>query len=56
AIWDVLSAFVIHQTVPWPEFFMIQIFGTSMFFAASAMHAACIVLLSQPELRERLGV
>ena len=36
-IWDAMSAFVIHNTNPWPEFFMVQIFGGSMFFLASEM-------------------
>lgn len=44
AIWDAMSAFVIHQTNPWPEFFMIQIFGSSMFFLASAMHLVILFL------------
>ena len=44
AIWDALSAFVIQQTNPWPEFFMIQIFGSSMFFLASAMHLVILYL------------
>ena len=44
-IWDALSAYVIHSTVPWPEFFMIKIFGSSMFFMASAMHGLNIYLL-----------
>jgi len=52
-IWDALSAFIIHTTNPWPEFFMIQTFGASMFFAASAMHLAIIVLMNQPELKLR---
>jgi len=56
AIWDALSAFVVHLTVPWPSFFMLEIFGASMFFAASAMHAVCIVLLGRPTLRLAYGV
>lgn len=49
AIWDALSAFVVHRTTPWPDFFMIRTFGASMFFAASAMHAVNIYLLFRPE-------
>jgi hypothetical protein len=52
-IWDALSAYIIHMTNPWPEFFMIQTFGASMFFVASAMHLAIIVLMNQPELKLR---
>jgi len=54
AIWDALSAFIIHLTVPWPEFFMVQIFGSSMFFMASAMHLVILILISQVSLREEL--
>ncbi len=50
-IWDALSAFMISQTAPWPEFFMLQIFGSSMFFLASAMHAFLIWLAFRPEVR-----
>ena len=53
AIWDALSAFIIHNTKPWPEFFIVQMLGSSMFFAASAMHLAIIFLMSRPELRTR---
>jgi hypothetical protein len=59
AIWDALSAFLIHLTVPWPSFFMLELFGASMFFLASAMHAACLVIALRPEVRENyftLGV
>lgn len=51
AIWDALSAFVVHLTVPWPTFFMIEIFGASMFFAASAMHVVGLVLAFRPAVR-----
>ncbi|MCH9647482.1 MAG: hypothetical protein K0U98_04535 [Deltaproteobacteria bacterium] len=50
-IWDALSAFLIHKTAPWPTFFMIEIFGSSMFFAASGMHVLCIYLLCHKEIR-----
>ena len=50
-IWDALSAFMISQTAPWPDFFMLQIFGSSMFFLASAMHALLIWLGFRPEIR-----
>jgi len=53
AIWDALSAFIINTTNPWTEFFMLQTFGSSMFFAASAMHLAIIILVSQPTLKAR---
>ena len=50
-IWDALSAFVIHSTNPWPEFFMVQVFGGSMFFLASAIHLVLLVLLSRQAAR-----
>ena len=50
-IWDALSAFVISLTAPWPEFFMLQIFGASMFFVASAMHGVLIWLATRAEVR-----
>lgn len=52
AIWDALSAFIIHITNPWPEFFMIELLGPSMFFAASVMHLAIIILACQPSVRK----
>ncbi len=51
AIWDALSAWLIHLTAPWPEFFMIELMGSAMFFIASAMHAALIWLLLRPGAR-----
>ena len=51
AIWDALSAFVVHKTSPWPEFFMIEIFGSSMFFGVSLMHLVVIVLLNQRDIK-----
>jgi len=53
AIWDALSAYMIHTTNPWPEFFMINLVGSSMFFAASAMHLAIIILANRSDVRER---
>ncbi len=50
-IWDALSAYLVHRSVPWPSFFMIEIFGSSMFFAASLMHAICLYLTFTPALR-----
>lgn len=54
AIWDAMSAFIIHITNPWPEFFMLDLVGSSMFFAASAMHLVIIVLVLQSCEKERL--
>ena len=53
-IWDALSAFIIHTTNPWPEFFMIELIGASMFFAASAMHLTIMILASRNNVRTSL--
>ena len=50
-IWDALSAFLVHRSVPWPEFFMIELFGSSMFFAASTMHLLNLWLITRSNLR-----
>jgi hypothetical protein len=56
AIWDAMSAYIIHRTVPWPDFFMIQMMGSSMFFMASAMHLIVLYLvLNDPLKSEILG-
>ncbi|MBX2801273.1 MAG: hypothetical protein KTR31_26585 [Myxococcales bacterium] len=52
-IWDAMSAFLVHLSAPWPDFFMVQIFGWTMFFAASAMHAVCLGLVLSVPLRRR---
>ena len=51
AAWDALSAYLIHLTVPWPTFFMVERLGSSMFFGALAMHTLCIVLLVNRQVR-----
>ncbi|MFT7597141.1 MAG: hypothetical protein ACI8TP_000059 [Acidimicrobiales bacterium] len=53
---DALAAFVVETTAPWPEFFMLEIFGRSMFFAATAMHLAIIYLLTQSEVLRHFGL
>ena len=52
AIWDALSAYIVHKTNPWPEFFMIDLVGSSMFFAASAMHLAIIMIVCRSDVRK----
>ena len=54
AIWDALSAFIVHKSVPWPDFFMVATFGSSMFFAASAMHLAILIMACRKNTREIL--
>lgn len=55
AIWDALSAYVVHLTTPWPAFFMIELFGGAMFFAAAAMHGLNLILLARPASRDRFA-
>lgn len=44
-IWDALSAWLVHASVPWPEFFMIQTFGWTMFPMAAVMHGVVLGLV-----------
>ncbi len=53
---DALAAFVVDTSAPWPEFFMLEIFGRSMFFAAAAMHVAIIALLTSTEVLAHFGL
>lgn len=53
AIWDAMSAYIIHRTVPWPEFFMLQMMGPSMFFAASVMHLIILYLIISEPLKSK---
>ena len=54
ATWDALSAYLIHLTNPWPEFFMIRTFGASMFFMAATMHLVSIWLAFRPKIKQQL--
>lgn len=56
AAFDAIAAFVVDVQTPWPEFFMLEIFGRSMFFAAAAMHLLIIGLLFTTTIKARLGV
>lgn len=53
---DALAAYVVDIQTPWPDFFMLEIFGRSMFFAATALHLAIIGLLIRPDARADFGV
>jgi len=55
-IWDALSAYLINSTNPWPEFFMLKMVGTPMFFAASAMHLIIIILMAAPEVLKHFEI
>lgn len=54
AIWDAFSAYLVHLSNPWPEFFMIQIFGSLMFFAAAGMHAMILYLATRPKVQAQM--
>ena len=51
AIWDALSAYIISRTNPWPEFFMLKLMGSGMFFTAIAMHLILIYLITTTAAR-----
>lgn len=53
---DALAAFIIETSAPWPEFFMLEIFGRSMFFAAAALHLTIISLLTSTEVLAHFGL
>ncbi len=52
---DAVAAYVVDVSTPWPEFFMLEIFGRTMFFAAAAMHLVVIWLLTTEEVRSHFG-
>ena len=56
AAFDALAAYMVDVATPWPDFFMIEIFGRAMFFAAAAMHLVIIALLARAEVRHTYGV
>lgn len=56
ATFDALAAYLVDVTTPWPEFFMLELFGRTMFFVAAAMHIVIIGLLLRPDVRTDYGV
>ena len=53
---DAFAAFLVEISVPWPEFFMLELFGRSMFFAAIALHLAILWILTRPEISQLFGM
>lgn len=47
SIWDSLSTYVISVTAPWPDFFMLQTFGSCMFFMVAAMNVVIMVMVAR---------
>lgn len=53
---DAAAAFLVEVSVPWPEFFMLEIFGRGMFLAAIGLHLGVLALLMRSEIRAGFGV
>ena len=56
AAFDAMGAYLVEITAPWPEFFMLEMVGRPMFFAATAMHLFLIFLLTRPVILEHYGI
>lgn len=56
AIFDAIAAYLVEISTPWPDFFMLQVFGRSMFAAAVALHVVIVVLLARADVRRAHGV
>lgn len=56
AAFDALAAYLVEIQTPWPEFFMLELFGRSMFFAAAAMHIGAFAVLWSTDVRARFGM
>ena len=56
AAFDALAAYLVELQTPWPEFFMLEIFGRSMFFAAAALQIAALALLWSGDVRRCFGL
>lgn len=53
---DAIAAYIVDLRTPWPDFFMLELFGRPMFFAAAAMHGIIIFLLSRSSTRAEFGL
>lgn len=53
---DAVAALLVELSSPWPEFFMLELIGRPMFFAAVVLHVAIIVLVSRRDALEEFGV
>lgn len=56
AVFDAIAALVVEISSPWPEFFMLQTFGRSMFALAVGLHIAAVTLLFRTDARARNGI
>ena len=53
---DAIAALLVDIQVPWPQFFMLEIFGRSMFIAATVLHLVIIYLLTRTDALETFSV
>ena len=56
AAFDAVAAMLVDIAEPWPDFFMLELFGRPMFVAAGAMHVVAVVLLWQEDVRRHYRV
>lgn len=56
AVFDALAAWIIETIAPWPDFFMIGLFGRAMFPAAVVMHLVIVGMLVSESIRSELGI
>lgn len=53
---DAGAAYLVEVRSPWPEFFMLELFGRPMFFAAIVLHGGIIALLLRPDALDDFGI
>ncbi|MEL7157476.1 MAG: hypothetical protein AAFN30_12850 [Actinomycetota bacterium] len=53
---DAIAAFIVETSAPWPDFFMLELVGRPMFFAAALMHVAIIALLARRDALADCGI
>ena len=56
AIFDAGAAYLIDLAEPWPAFFMLELFGRSMFLGAILLHLTIFALLMGDTVRNHYGV
>ena len=56
AVFDAGAAFLIEWSSPWPEFFMLDLFGRWMFAAAVVLHLVVLALLARRDVRRHFGI
>lgn len=56
AAFDAVAALLVELRSPWPDFFMLEVFGRSMFVAAVGLQLVIIGLLATDSSRNAFGV